>query len=79
MIIYIQVLNCLNMHFLSIHTEFKIFVLYLHFGLYAFWTLSTVYCLKKNNIMLLKSGPPVHSLRTTSFNGPNSVSAYLPA
>jgi len=30
------------MHFLSIHTELKISVLYLHFGLFAFWTLSTV-------------------------------------
>ena len=47
MIIHIQVLNCLYMHFLSIHIEFKIFVLYLHFGLYAVWTSSTVYCLKK--------------------------------
>lgn len=28
--------------------------------------------------MLLKSGPPVHSLRTTPLNGPNSVGAYLP-
>jgi len=29
--------------------------------------------------MLLKSGPPVHSLRTTPLNGPNSVRAYLPS
>lgn len=77
MIIYIQVLNCLYMHFLTIHTEFKslscIYTLdYLPFGLCP---LSSV---KKKQCNVAESRPPVHSLRTTPLNGPNPVGAYLP-